>query len=155
LKKSGIFFLKTSQKASESSDCGKRRQPVPDSSQSQSRILIIDDDEANRLILDNLLKKAGMNTLMAPDGESGFRLAAELLPDLIVMDYFMPGEFGMDLLLRFKTDARCRNIPVLVLTLMENESVKKQVLDTGAADYLTKPFDMKEVVERILSHLKR
>ncbi|MEE4355681.1 MAG: response regulator [Desulfococcaceae bacterium] len=119
----------------------------------QPKILVIDDNEANRQILENLLQKEGLLPLLAEDGKSGLAAARENLPDLVLLDIFMPGEDGFKVLEEFQKDSRLKKIPVIIFTLLEREESRKKALEMGAKDYITKPFDMRDTVQRILRYL--
>lgn len=117
------------------------------------KVMIIDDDEASHLILEMIFKKAGIELLMADDGEAGFKIARSQVPDLILLDIFMPGDDGFEILARFMADPVLKNIPVIIFTILEREKSRKKALEIGARDYITKPFDMRDIVERIKKYL--
>jgi len=126
---------------------------MPEKNQKKPAVLVIDDDEANRQILERLLMKKSMDPLMAEDGKNGLALAREKHPDLVLLDIFMPGEDGFHVLQQFMEDPMLRNIPVIIFTLLEREESRKKALEMGARDYITKPFDMRDAVERIMKYL--
>lgn len=119
----------------------------------QSLVMLIDDDEANRQILERLLIKESVVPLMAADGKSGLEMAREHLPDLVLLDVFMPGEDGFSVLEQFQKDPLLKKIPVIIFTLLEREESRKKALEMGAKDYITKPFDMRDVLKRIINFL--
>ena len=119
------------------------------SEQEARTILVIDDDFANRKVLQMVLKRSGYIPVLAEDGSTGMRLAKERLPDLILLDFFMPGEDGFDVLRQLKADAELRDIPVVIFTVLVREESERKALDLGAAAYVTKPFDIDEVVQCI------
>jgi DNA-binding response OmpR family regulator len=109
-------------------------------------ILVIDDDFANRKVLEMVLKRSGYYPMLAEDGEDGLRQAREAIPDLILLDLFMPGEDGFEVLTRFKQDLVLKNVPVVIFTVLVREESEQKALELGAAAYVTKPFDVDEVV---------
>ena len=109
-------------------------------------ILVIDDDFANRRVLQLLLKRNGYVAVLAGDGCAGLRLARETQPDLVLLDFFMPGEDGFEVLAQLKADPALRDIPVVIFTVLVREESERQALVLGAAAYVTKPFDIDEVI---------
>ncbi len=109
-------------------------------------ILVIDDDFANRKVLEMVLKRSGCRPMLAEDGAEGLRRALETVPDLILLDLFMPGEDGFEVLARFKEDAALKNVPVVIFTVLVREESEQKALELGAAAYVTKPFDVDEVI---------
>jgi CheY-like chemotaxis protein len=109
-------------------------------------ILVIDDDFANRQVLQLVLKRNGYAAVLAEDGGEGLRKAKETLPDLILLDFFMPGEDGFEVLAQLKADPALRNIPVVIFTVLVREESERKALEMGAAAYVTKPFDIDEVI---------
>jgi CheY-like chemotaxis protein len=109
-------------------------------------ILVIDDDFANRQVLQLVLKRNGYAAVLAEDGGEGLRKAKETQPDLILLDFFMPGEDGFEVLAQLKADPALRNIPVVIFTVLVREESERKALEMGAAAYVTKPFDIDEVI---------
>ncbi|HEY2380638.1 MAG TPA: ATP-binding protein [Terriglobia bacterium] len=101
-------------------------------------ILIIDDDATVRDLMTRTLGKLGFNTVAAESGEAGLRLAREIRPRIITLDVVMPGLDGWDVLAEFKEDPELASIPVIMVTVVDNEALG---LDRGASDYLVKPID--------------
>lgn len=101
------------------------------------------------------LERAGFSTLRAADGQQGFTAAINHHPSLILVDWMMPVVSGIELLRRLKRDERTRTIPVIMLSAKAETDNKSQGLDTGADDYLAKPFSPKELVSRINAVLRR
>ena len=110
------------------------------------KILVIDDDFANRRVLRLVLTRNGYAALLAGDGYEGLRMAKEARPDLILLDFFMPGEDGFEVLAQLKADPELRGIPVVIFTVLVREESQRQALEMGAAAYVTKPFDIGEVI---------
>lgn len=119
---------------------------MTDTAKTSPKILVIDDDSANRLVLQMVLKRSGYTPVLAEDGGSGLSRAQEVLPDLILLDFFMPGEDGFDVLARLKSDPALKDIPVVIFTILVREESERKALEMGAAAYVTKPFDVEDVV---------
>lgn len=113
------------------------------------QILVIDDDFASRRVLELVLKRNGYAAVLAGDGCEGLRMAKEARPDLILLDFFMPGEDGFEVLAQLKADPELRGIPVVIFTVLVREESERRALELGAAAYVTKPFDIGEVITRI------
>jgi len=122
----------------------------------EAEILLADDDDVGRYVIATMLRRAGFDVREVSDGEQAVAAALERVPDLAVLDVRMPGLNGFEVCRRMKADAATRNVPVLMLsaTFLETEA-QVEGLETGADDYLTKPFEPKELVLRIQSILKR
>lgn len=116
-------------------------------------ILIVEDDRALRDGLDLNLRLEGYQTLTASDGNEGVRMAFENRPDLIVLDIMMPGLTGLDILEELREQGE--QVPVLILSARDSTLDKVQGLKLGADDYLTKPFDLPELLARIEVMLRR
>lgn len=110
------------------------------------KILVIDDDFANRRVLQLVLTRNGYTASLAGDGGEGLRMAKAVRPDLILLDFFMPGEDGFEVLAQLKADPELRGIPVVIFTVLVREESERQALAMGAAAYVTKPFDISEVI---------
>ena len=110
--------------------------------------LVIDDDPAVRDLMQNFLGKEGYRVALAANGEEGLRLAREVRPDVITLDVMMPGMDGWAVLTALKSDLRLADIPVILLTIMDNRSMGFAL---GAAEYLTKPVER----ERLLAVLRK
>jgi DNA-binding response OmpR family regulator len=104
-------------------------------------ILVIDDEEANRSLLARRLTHQGHSVLTADSGEAGLLLAARASVDLILLDVLMPGLSGYDVLARLKGDQALREIPVLMITALDETASVTRCIALGADDYLAKPFD--------------
>jgi DNA-binding response OmpR family regulator len=104
-------------------------------------ILVIDDDEANRALLSRRLVHQGHSVLTAESGEAGLAIAAREPVDVILLDVLMPGLSGYEVLTRLKEDEALREIPVLMITALDDAASVARSIALGAADYLAKPFD--------------
>ena len=116
-------------------------------------VLIVDDERAIVEILDFNLKKEGYQTLRAYDGAEGLRLAREENPDVILLDVMLPKMDGFAVCAALRGEGR--NMPIIMLTAREEERDKVFGLETGADDYITKPFSMRELLARVKTNLRR
>ncbi len=120
-------------------------------------ILLIDDDATLRELLADQLRAAGYGTREAADGTLGLRLAAEIAPDLIVLDVMMPGMSGWDVCERLRAPggAAKSRVPIILLTAKSEEFDKLRGFRLGVDDYVTKPFSFAELVARVGAVLTR
>ena len=116
-------------------------------------ILVADDTPANLRILLDLLGHAGYEVLIAEDGESALERAAYGRPDLILLDVLMPVLDGFATCERLKEGPDTRDIPVIFMTALADTVDKVRGFDAGAVDYVTKPFQVKELLARVQTHL--
>src|SRR3990172_8803916 len=121
----------------------------------KEKILIIEDEAAMREMIGYTLMKEGYLFEEAEDVESARALIDKNNPDLILMDWMLPGMSGVEFTRRLASDPDTREIPVIMLTARSEESDKIHALDTGADDYVTKPFSSKELLARIRAVLRR
>lgn len=115
-------------------------------------ILIIDDEPQIRKLLEINLETNGYKVLQADTANLGLRLAANHLPDLIILDIGLPDKTGLELLLEFRS---WYQHPIIMLSVLDQEYAIVEALDHGASDYVTKPFRTNELLARIRSCLKR
>lgn len=113
------------------------------------RILVVDDDPLQLKLVDAVASKAGYEVLTAPDGKSGLDRARELHPDLIIMDIMMPEMDGYTALEAIRQAEGLKHIPVIMVTAVGFDMNRKMALEMGADDYITKPFGVKDLLERI------
>lgn len=118
----------------------------------QPRILVVDDEEQIRRALKSILSTRKYDVEMAVDGETAIDLAIDNPPDLVVLDMAMPGLSGLEVCAELRT---WYTGPILVLSVRGSDSDKIAALDTGADDYLTKPFSAGELLARIRALLRR
>lgn len=118
-------------------------------------ILIVEDEEAIRELIRINLVAAGYATSEASDGAQALERAKSVKPDLILLDWMLPGLDGTDVLRHLRADPALAAIPVLMLTAKSEESDVVLGLELGAADYVTKPFSNKVLVARIRALLRR
>ena len=119
------------------------------------RILVVEDDEAISVTLEYNLRDAGFEPLVARDGEEAMLRIAEDEPDLIVLDWMLPGISGIEICRRIRARAETRETPIIMLTARGEEEDRVRGLNTGADDYMTKPFSVSELVARIGAVLRR
>jgi two-component system KDP operon response regulator KdpE len=110
------------------------------------RILVIDDEATIRNVLRISLESSGYRIKEAVDGKSGILQVMEYHPNLIILDLSLPDRNGLDVL---KTLREWTRVPVIILTVSDDELTKVKLLDAGADDYLTKPFGEKELLARV------
>lgn len=118
----------------------------------KERILIIEDDEGILRVIRRALTYEGYQVETALDGESGLSLAHEWRPDLIILDLMLPGMDGLEVTQRMRTEG---NNPILMLTAKDTINDRVQGLDAGADDYMTKPFELDELLARVRALLRR
>ncbi|MEW6261714.1 MAG: PAS domain S-box protein [Thermodesulfobacteriota bacterium] len=118
------------------------------------RILVVDDSTANLQLLTNLLTEHGYTVHPASDGELALEFTRSVLPDLILLDIRMPGMDGFEVCRRLKADERTRSIPIIFISILEDERDKVKGFLEGAVDYVTKPFQPEEVLARVRTHLR-
>ncbi len=121
----------------------------------QPYILVMEDEDALATLLQYNLEKEGYRVVIASDGDEGMLQIDERLPDLVLLDWMLPGLSGIEVCRRIRGKAETRNLPIIMLTARGEESDRIRGLDTGADDYLTKPFSMVELIARIRAVLRR
>jgi PAS domain S-box-containing protein len=117
------------------------------------KILVVDDTTANLQLLTNLLTAHGYCVYPASDGELALEFVQSTLPDLILLDIRMPEMDGYEVCRRLKADERTRSIPIIFISILEDEHDKVKGFQAGAVDYITKPFQAEEVLARVRIHL--
>ncbi len=118
-------------------------------------ILLVEDEAPIRDMVRFALSRAGMEMLDAEDVPHAEQILATRRPDLILLDWMLPEENGIELLRRLRKDENRKDIPVIMLTAMAEEEQKVRGLEVGADDYITKPFSPPELVARIKAVLRR
>jgi two-component system, OmpR family, phosphate regulon response regulator PhoB len=118
-------------------------------------ILIVDDEPAIRDMLRVALEMADYNCLEASNAQDAHAIIVDHKPDLILLDWMMPGTSGIELTRRLKRDEVTSDIPIILITAKGEEDNKIQGLDIGADDYITKPFSPRELVARLKAVLRR
>lgn len=120
-----------------------------------STILVVEDEPAIQELIAVNLGFAGHKVVRALDAETAQRLIRDELPDLILLDWMLPGMSGVALARRLRGDARTRDTPIIMLTAKGHEADKVEGLDAGADDFITKPFSPRELMARINAVLRR
>jgi two-component system phosphate regulon response regulator PhoB len=119
------------------------------------RILIVEDEAPIAELISVNLRHNGFQPVWAMDSESAQRELDEILPDVILLDWMLPGESGLALARRWRSSARTKAIPILMLTARGDEADRVAGLDAGADDYIVKPFSPRELLARIRAVLRR
>jgi two-component system phosphate regulon response regulator PhoB len=120
-----------------------------------SRVLVVEDEAAIAELIAINLRHAGYEVSVAVDADQAQALVDRVLPDLVLLDWMLPGQSGLQLAKRWRGAARTRELPIIMLTARAEEADKISGLDAGADDYLTKPFSTKELLARIRAVLRR
>ncbi len=120
-----------------------------------AKILIVEDEAAIRQMLSMVLTQEGYNSLEVANVGAAFEILENLTPDLILLDWMMPGLSGLEFTRRLKKTPNTRSIPIILLTAKSEEEDKVTALDAGADDYITKPFSTPELIARIRALLRR
>ncbi|MGE3303653.1 MAG: response regulator, partial [Hyphomonadaceae bacterium] len=118
-------------------------------------VLVVEDEEALSQALKYNLEKEGYAVSLAADGEEALILAEEGRPDLIVLDWMLPKAPGIEVCRRLRARQQTRNTPIVMLTARIDEGDRIRGLDTGADDYITKPFAMAELLARLRAVMRR
>ena len=118
-------------------------------------ILVVEDESAIQELIALNLSQAGHESLLAADAQEALDRVRESLPDLILIDWMLPGMSGIDLVRRLRANERTQNVPIIMLTARADEVDKLMGLESGADDYITKPFSIRELNARIKAVLRR
>jgi two-component system phosphate regulon response regulator PhoB len=119
------------------------------------RILIVEDEAPIAELISVNLRHNGFQPVWAMDSESAQRELDEILPDVILLDWMLPGESGLTLARRWRSSSRTKAVPILMLTARGDEADRVAGLDAGADDYIVKPFSPRELLARIRAVLRR
>lgn len=120
-----------------------------------AKILIVEDEPAIQELLVFNVMEAGFQALRAADADSAWGQIRQHVPDLILLDWMLPNTSGVVLAKQFRADARTKNVPIIMLTARGEERDKILGLESGADDYITKPFSPRELMARIRAVLRR
>ena len=120
-----------------------------------ANILLVEDEPAIQELIAFNLVQAGHHVLRASTAEVALTLVKNALPDLILLDWMLPGASGVEIARKLRADERTRQIPIIMLTARSEEQDKVQGLEAGADDYITKPFSPRELQARIKAVLRR
>jgi DNA-binding response OmpR family regulator len=118
----------------------------------RSKVLIVEDEESLLFTLAHSMKREGYQVITANRGDDGLKIAREQSPDLIVLDVMLPGIDGIQICRLLRRDS---DVPIIMLTALGGESDRVAGLDTGADDYMPKPFGMRELMARVRALLRR
>ncbi|MEM6306465.1 MAG: phosphate regulon transcriptional regulator PhoB [Pseudomonadota bacterium] len=121
----------------------------------QPAVLIVEDEPAQRDVLGYNLEAEGYKVIIADNGEDALTLVQEELPDVIVLDWMIPILSGIEVCRQLKIKPSTRQIPVIMLSARSDETDKVRGLETGADDYITKPYSVRELMARVRAQLRR
>jgi two-component system phosphate regulon response regulator PhoB len=121
----------------------------------QPHVLVVEDEDALAELLQYNLKKEGFRVSVAADGEEAMMLVEERQPDVVILDWMLPKISGIEVCRRLRSRQETRNLPIILLTARGEEADRIRGLDTGADDYIVKPFLMKELFARVRAVLRR
>jgi two-component system phosphate regulon response regulator PhoB len=122
---------------------------------SEPSVLVVEDETALATLLRYNLEREGYRVFEAKDGEEALLVADETKPDLIILDWMLPQLSGIEVCRRMRTRGHLRNTPIIMLTARGEETDRIRGLDTGADDYIVKPFSMTELLARIRAVMRR
>ena len=120
-----------------------------------SRVLVVEDEAAIAELISLNLRHAGYEVTLAATADQAQIEVARVLPDLVILDWMLPGQSGLSLAKRWRSEQRTRELPIIMLTARADETDKVAGLDAGADDYLAKPFSTNELMARIRAVLRR
>lgn len=121
----------------------------------QAQILIVEDEPAIREMIAFALRTQSYQPICAQDGKDAIAAISEKIPDLILLDWMLPGMSGIDLVKRFRKEPNTREIPIIMLTAKGDETDRITGFDHGVDDYVVKPFSARELLARIKAVLRR
>jgi two-component system phosphate regulon response regulator PhoB len=124
-------------------------------SATQPTVLVVEDEPAQREVLAYNLEAEGFRVCRAENGEEALIVVDEDMPDIIVLDWMMPNLSGLEVCRRLKTRRETRGIPVIMLSARSEEVDKVRGLETGADDYVVKPYSVVELMARVRTQLRR
>ncbi|TCJ39304.1 phosphate regulon transcriptional regulator PhoB [Parafrankia sp. BMG5.11] len=120
-----------------------------------AKLLLVEDDPALAELLEYRFANEGYSVRFTADGDEALLMAAEDVPDLIILDWMIEGTSGIEVCRRLRRDKATAHVPIVMLTAREGEDDKIRGLETGADDYLTKPFSPRELLARVAAVLRR
>lgn len=121
---------------------------------SNETIMVVDDTPANLRLLNEMLQSQGYRVLVFPRGKLALAAAQKSAPDIILLDINMPEMNGYEVCEHLKADDKLKDIPVLFISALTETADKVKAFSTGGVDYVTKPFQMEEVIARVKTHLQ-
>jgi two-component system, OmpR family, phosphate regulon response regulator PhoB len=119
------------------------------------RLLLVEDDPALAELLEFRFRSEGYDVRVTPDGDEALILAAEEVPDLVILDWMVEGTSGIEVCRRLRRDKSTAHVPIVMLTARGEEDDRIRGLETGADDYVTKPFSPRELLARVSAILRR
>lgn len=122
---------------------------------SAPKLLLVEDDLALAELLEYRFESEGYDVRVSADGEEAMLLAAEEVPDLVILDWMIEGISGIEVCRRLRREKETAHVPIIMLTAREAEDDRVRGLETGADDYLTKPFSPRELLARVAAVLRR
>lgn len=122
---------------------------------SAAKLLLVEDDPALAELLEFRFRNEGYDVRTTPDGDEALILAAEDIPDLVILDWMVEGTSGIEVCRRLRRDKQTAHVPIIMLTAREAEDDRVRGLETGADDYLTKPFSPRELLARVAAVMRR
>ena len=120
-----------------------------------AKLLLVEDDPALLELLEYRFRNEGYHVRATSDGDEALMLAAEDAPDLVILDWMIEGTSGIEVCRRLRRDKATSHVPIIMLTARETEDDRIRGLDTGADDYLTKPFSPRELMARVGAVMRR
>jgi two-component system phosphate regulon response regulator PhoB len=122
---------------------------------SAPKLLLVEDDASLAELLEYRFEREGYDVRATADGDEALQLAVEELPDLVILDWMIEGTSGIEVCRRLRRDKATARVPIIMLTAREAEDDRVRGLETGADDYLTKPFSPRELLARVAAVLRR
>ena len=119
------------------------------------RLLLVEDDPALAELIEFRFRGEGYNVVRTEDGDEALLLASEEVPDVVILDWMIEGTSGIEVCRRLRRDKATAHVPIIMLTAREAEEDRVRGLDTGADDYVTKPFSPRELVARVNAIMRR
>lgn len=120
-----------------------------------ANVLLVEDEKSIVTLIKYNLEKEGFKVFCSETGEDALKIIKEKIPDVVILDWMLPDTSGIDICRQIKKDKKLKNIPVLILTAKGEPDDKIKGLEVGADDYVTKPFNNKELLLRVKSLIKR
>ncbi|MEX0342858.1 MAG: phosphate regulon transcriptional regulator PhoB [Erythrobacter sp.] len=120
-----------------------------------AKLLLVEDDPSLSELLEYRFANEGYNVRATADGDEALLLATEDVPDLVILDWMIEGTSGIEVCRRLRRDKETAHVPIIMLTARESEDDRVRGLDTGADDYLTKPFSPRELLARVSAVMRR
>ena len=120
-----------------------------------AKLLLVEDDPALSELLEYRFANEGYDVRTTADGDEALLMASEETPDLVILDWMIEGTSGIEVCRRLRRDKETAHVPIIMLTARETEDDRVRGLDTGADDYLTKPFSPRELLARVAAVMRR